>query len=77
MLVEATQLGYIYNIRVRPGQRFHLKDPKHFSDKWMIKVDSKKKETIEEDVIVSKKGKTKKTPAEVFGALVNTDEEVI
>ena len=32
-------VGYIYNQRIREGQLIELQDPKHFSDKWMEKVD--------------------------------------
>lgn len=79
MLVEATQLGYIYNVRVRPGQRFKLKDPKHFSEKWMSKVEPKKVDDQDVSDQPTKRGKVKKTPAEVFGSLVSTqeDEDVI
>jgi len=80
MLVEAKEMGYIYHIRVRPGQRFHLKDPKHFSEKWMKKIESKKVVDQEIEEQPTKKGKVKKTPAEAFGTLVNTnfnDEDVI
>lgn len=72
MLVKAKEMGYIYHVRVRPGQRFKLKDPKHFSEKWMEKVEPKKVEE-EETVPLTKRGKTKKTPAEAFGSLVGSN----
>lgn len=43
MKVRATQLGYYGNIRIREGQAFRLKDQKHFSKEWMVKLDKKAK----------------------------------
>jgi len=43
MKVKATRLGYYANIRIKEGQAFRLKDSKHFSEKWMVKLDKKAK----------------------------------
>jgi len=48
MKVRATQLGYYGNIRIREGQAFRLKDPKHFSEKWMVKLDKNAKVDVVE-----------------------------
>lgn len=40
MKVRSTSLGY-YEHKLRPkGEEFNLTDPKHFSKKWMEKVDA-------------------------------------
>lgn len=41
MRVRATELGYYGDRRQRAGQVFTLTDPKHFSEKWMEKLDKK------------------------------------
>lgn len=46
MKVVATQLGYYGLRRIKPGNVFVLKDPKHFSPKWMEEV-KKKPVTVE------------------------------
>jgi hypothetical protein len=38
MKVKATRLGYYGNIRIQEGQAFRLKSEKHFSAKWMKKL---------------------------------------
>lgn len=38
--VKATQAGY-YEGRRRKGDRFVIRDEKHFSKKWMAKVEAK------------------------------------
>lgn len=35
--------GFYGGIRRYDGDEFLLSDPKHFSDKWMVKVEEKKK----------------------------------
>lgn len=39
MKVRAVKLGYYDHLRRRPGDEFVLSNPKHFSDKWMDKVE--------------------------------------
>lgn len=78
MIVVVKETGYIYNKRVREGQKLKLKDPKHFSAKWMMKIeDVPVVDDMDEvlDVKPNRKGKMKKTPANVFGSLVKADEE--
>lgn len=38
MKVKAKRLGYYANIRIKEGQKFRLKDSKHFSGEWMEKL---------------------------------------
>lgn len=38
MQAKAKIMGFYRGSRIRPGQVFTLTDPKHFSDKWMIKA---------------------------------------
>lgn len=35
------KFGFYGGIRVRNGDVFHLQNPKHFSERWMVKVDEK------------------------------------
>lgn len=39
MKVKATRLGFYGYLRRKPGAVFALSDPKHFSEKWMEKVE--------------------------------------
>lgn len=41
MQVKAIRVGYYGNKRRKEGERFALKDPKHFSKAWMEKVSGK------------------------------------
>lgn len=38
--VQATKMGFYDHKRRRKGDVFSLKDPKHFTRKWMVKVDA-------------------------------------
>lgn len=40
MKVKAKMMGYYQDSRVREGEVFELKDEKHFSERWMEKVDA-------------------------------------
>lgn len=54
MQVRAKREGYYGLKRRKPNTVFNLKDPKHFSSKWMEKVGgSTKKKTDEVEVIES------------------------
>ena len=44
--VRAIRLGYYDHIRRREGNVFTLHEAKHFSDRWMVKVHSREKETF-------------------------------
>jgi len=44
--VRATQVGYYGEARRRVGDVFTLEDPKHFSAKWMERVDASTPEKI-------------------------------
>jgi hypothetical protein len=35
--VRATRDGFYHGQRIRPGKAFTLLDPRHFSDKWMVR----------------------------------------
>lgn len=39
MRVRATKMGFYDNRRQREGSEFNLLDPKHFSEKWMERLD--------------------------------------
>lgn len=45
MQVEAIAVGYYDNRRWKPGQKFSLKEPKHFSKKWMTSLEVEAPET--------------------------------
>jgi len=68
MRVVAKEMIYIYNMRIREGQKFTLKDPKHFSKRSMEKAENVKAEPEEDVSAKGKKGKVKKHAAEVFAA---------
>jgi len=65
MEVVATQMGYIYNRRMKEGQHFELKNEKQFSNKWMKKVEEEKPK----EVVAKKKA--------LLGTLIKQEEDVI
>ena len=65
MEVVATQMGYIYNRRMKEGQHFELKNEKQFSSKWMKKVEEEKPKEV-----VAKKNAR-------LGTLIKQEEDVI
>lgn len=49
MLVKAIRLGYYNHRRRREGASFELEDSSHFSNKWMVKINSDARVPIEFD----------------------------
>lgn len=43
MRVKAIRLGYYNHQRKHEGSEFSLEDEKHFSEKWMMKLDGEAK----------------------------------
>lgn len=78
MKVRATRLGYYANIRIKEGQSFRLKDAKHFSEKWQVKL-GKKAEV--EEIVEHHKPVTIESPlldeAELEQAEADINSEVI